>query len=294
MFEFGGPKDAQTIAEVLGLPADRVISIGILGEIKILCSGRTKYGMACTAYAKKFAGNVGYCSRHIPPGSHPRDLTDSPKHYFDIEAAAAKQRALRILNVYKVLAPLRIIPPPEDLAFYFLRAIQNDGCFMCRIMDDPSAAYPHGQHLVEDHDHDSGMVRSMLCRNCNISEPYGDSLVWRVYRRFHPAKGWHYRYYGMGAQWAGQADPVLNRISGENIGLTKEFCARHPLEGLARYIKFVEQTRDRHAIKIRRYRFDQLNRLYWEGQPGFEVNERDELLRRCIAMEKLSRSMRSG
>jgi hypothetical protein len=98
----------------------------------------------------------------------------------------------------------------------------------------------------------------------------------------------------MGAQWAGQADPVLNRISGENIGLTKEFCARHPLEGLARYIKFVEQTRDRHAIKIRRYRFDQLNRLYWEGQPGFEVNERDELLRRCIAMEKLSRSMRSG
>ena len=84
---------------------------------------------------------------------------------------------------------------------------------------------------------------------------------------------------------------VLNRITCEDVGLTEEFCVRHPLEGLTRYMRFVTQTKNRYAIKKRRYRFDGLNRLYCEGEPGFKVNERDELRRRYVQIEKLQRSM---
>lgn len=45
-----------------------------------------------------------------------------------------------------------------------LRLMQLGGCGICG--DRPAP----GDHLIIDHDHDSGMVRGLLCRPCNTME----------------------------------------------------------------------------------------------------------------------------
>lgn len=54
-----------------------------------------------------------------------------------------------------------------------LRVWQDGRCAMC---DDA-----HSQ-LVEDHCHDTGKVRGMLCRGCNATEPNSDAPAWSMWR----------------------------------------------------------------------------------------------------------------
>jgi Recombination endonuclease VII len=74
-------------------------------------------------------------------------------------------------------------PPPVD----------SDGESPRKAMDNwqagRCATCGHVRHLVEDHDHETGLVRGWLCRRCNTAEglnPYSGRL-WREYRERNPA-----------------------------------------------------------------------------------------------------------
>lgn len=57
-----------------------------------------------------------------------------------------------------------------------------------------------GQHLVDDHCHQTGQVRGYLCRSCNVREGKSGAAVFIRYRRIHPAAilDYHELYTGVG------------------------------------------------------------------------------------------------
>ncbi len=63
-----------------------------------------------------------------------------------------------------------------------LRAWQRGRCAMCQVTDW------FDNQLVMDHDHDTGLIRGLLCRGCNASEQHNESAAFTAWRAgFTPA-----------------------------------------------------------------------------------------------------------
>ncbi len=63
-----------------------------------------------------------------------------------------------------------------------LHAWQRGRCAMCQVGDW------FDTRLVMDHDHDTGLIRGLLCRGCNGIEPHNDQPAFELWRSgFNPA-----------------------------------------------------------------------------------------------------------
>lgn len=127
----------------------------------------------------------------------------------------------KIKIIWSELKDYRIIPPPEYIAGNLLIEIQGYSCLICESKND----------LIHDHCHQSGMVRSILCRRCNVLEGLsGNTRPWKIYRAYAPANGWFFRYSGMNEQWkSGYEDPLPERVK------LNEYNGSMPEEGALYY-----------------------------------------------------------
>ena len=85
-----------------------------------------------------------------------------------------------------------------------LRAWHAGRCAVCGFPDN---------RLVVDHDHDTGLVRGLLCRSCNGLEPH-DNGLFRKYREKSPAHilGIQLRYWDPFHGWAQPRAVDPNRL----------------------------------------------------------------------------------
>jgi hypothetical protein len=93
----------------------------------------------------------------------------------------------------------------EEHALYMvLLAWQGDRCAVCSFRDP---------RLVRDHDHETGMVRGLLCRSCNGLEPH-DVGLFEKYRSRPPADilGIQLRYYDQRNGWAEPRPVIQHRL----------------------------------------------------------------------------------
>lgn len=90
----------------------------------------------------------------------------------------------------------------EHAVYMVLLAWQGDRCAVCSYRDP---------RLVRDHDHETGMVRGLLCRSCNGLEPH-DVGLFQKYRSRPPAQilGLRLRYYDQRNGWS-EPRPVIQR-----------------------------------------------------------------------------------
>ena len=111
-----------------------------------------------------------------------------------------------------------VMDSPETRATALLVHWQDGRCAICG----------HRRDLVEDHDHNTGMVRGYLCRGCNTQEGiYRDpDTLFGKYRERHPAKmlGLRIRYWDpftndYAPQKPQRTDDKWTDAASEDIGL---------------------------------------------------------------------------
>lgn len=230
-----------------------------------LCSGiTTSNGGVCKLDATKFLGSTGHCRKH-PFGDKTEEATSAPPYFVAAESRywAAVER--RIIGIYEGLEMFRRVPPPMELAPAFLWIAQRGVCFMCWAMGLETYRSPELK-LVPDHCHETGMVRALLCGRCNARERgKRDKRAWDCYRRYSPATGWFYLFTREGKPfWDG--DPLKNRFTQEEVGMTDSFCRRNPKKALAIYRGFAEKQLSTYVPKLRSYCIER-RRVFWGRRP---------------------------
>jgi Recombination endonuclease VII len=70
---------------------------------------------------------------------------------------------------------------PEQQVAYAMLALWHRG--RCAICDH----IPARGGLIRDHNHASGLIRGLLCRECNTAEGRSDSWLFRNYRHRPPS-----------------------------------------------------------------------------------------------------------
>lgn len=177
------------------------------------CTAIWSTGRPCQNYAVVRLDVGSRCAQHC--SKDVRSVVAARKAQAEAQERAsfnawADQVEKRIRSFYEKAQPYRRVPPPESIAAGLLRDIQDERCFMCLCM---GSMPERTVHLVEDHSHETGMVRALLCQSCNSLEGRSNQRIWDVYRKYAPANGWYYRYHGWNAQWhPGDPDPLPNRM----------------------------------------------------------------------------------
>jgi hypothetical protein len=170
--------------------------------VTVLCTGTTKARKPCKADASRWPegvdGNPLLCGTHMP-----RHLAEIREAGF---AAQEKRHAERLdarqpacwswgpaLSTEQILAEYEASGMDAAAAEEFLRRLRDGEASAlsvafalwhagrCAVCGMP------GQRLVKDHDHDSGIIRGLLCQRCNGSEPH-DAGLFRRYRERSPAQ----------------------------------------------------------------------------------------------------------
>lgn len=156
------------------------------------CTAITSSGRACKGKASRWPrglnGNPQLCGRHLP--AHLRDLRDAG--FAELE----RRHHERLAEQDPACWSWSSTPAEGDDARSAFQAWHAGRCAVCGYRDG---------RLVEDHDHDTGLVRGLLCRSCNGREPHDDGLF-RKYRERSPVQilGIQLRYYD---PWRGWAQP---------------------------------------------------------------------------------------
>ena len=237
------------------------------------CAAVSKAGNPCrnTSVVRLVAGPR--CIVHLP--RHVKGIVAEQKIKLENLEAAKNDRwsesvEERILFYYSKAEPYRRVPPPEAIAHALLNHLQGGRCFMCLCMGRGGADWG----LVEDHCHETGMVRALLCRSCNSLEGKAARRPWHVYREYAPANGWYYRYEGMKAEWQpGDPDPLPNRMK-MNIDLLA--FASSPVSYVQVYAKAIVDMPATSIPETCRRRFDSGRPVLL---PGERYARRNEMLR---------------
>lgn len=152
------------------------------------CTGTTKTGQPCKGRASQWPrgvpGNPRLCGRHLPvPLLEARDA-----------GFAELDRRRRARLAERDPACWAWATRPEGADPHRRLHDWHDGrCAVCG----------YRASLVTDHDHETGLVRGLLCRNCNAAEPHDDGLF-EKYRDRSPASilGVSIRYHDPFNGWA--------------------------------------------------------------------------------------------
>jgi hypothetical protein len=169
-----------------------------------VCTATTVSGRPCKAQASRWPrdvdGNPQLCGRHLPVPL--REIRDAG--FTELERRRVERLDARTPDCWS-WPVVELNDRGDEWALLMMFRDWHFGrCAVCSY---------RAPRLVEDHDHDSGLVRGLLCPSCNGLEPYDDGLFGK-YRERSPAQilGVRLRYSNPFHGWAQPRDTIPRQL----------------------------------------------------------------------------------